>query len=656
MKSAKLCVFVAILMTGIVPAIAQTNPNEEQGLKPYDSWHGGDLDSVSMTTGGLALHIPLASFPQRGNLNLSFMVRHSTKQWYVKPAKYDQSGHIITPASWQPMANSGTQVVSSVDWWLQGSWWPDMGGNGGTNWTFGVMSPDGNTHNLGGDTNGATNGPTFPLRSFDATGLLYSNYQTLILPNGTRYTYPVNGLIMTGPPPSTSKLGIQATNIVDANGNQISIGANGWTDTMGRLIPGQGLPVQPGVSTTNLSTCPSGTTSAAIWAVPGIAGVDRIFKFCYSPVTLQTSFGINAQEYGPVSTPLITAIVLPDLTTMWTFAYDSYGDITRLGFPTGGSIVYTYTTAPGQCNMDTQISKSVASRTVDASDGTGGHTWSYTYVGQITATPIGNGQLQDNYSGTTKITSPAPDLNDTVHTIVNPLAGAFCNLYDTQVQYYQGSASAGILLKTVNTQYSGNVDWSRSSGVVADNIVPSQVTTTVGGKTTRIVNTSDTGNTVTQNYLLQAPAAIPVVFGGLMQKDEYDFSNSLVRSTVHHYLWQDNATYKTNNFISLPASSTAKDGAGSQIAQTTYTYDQGTPASSGIGTPTHVAPPAGATIRGNLTAISHWLNTTNTLIPSTATYFDTGMKATSADPLTRTTSYSYLPAFFGAYLTQTNLA
>lgn len=70
------------------------NPNEEQGLKPYDSWHGGDLDSVSMTTGGLALHVPLVSFPQRGNLDLSFMVRHSTKQWYVKPAKLDQSGHI----------------------------------------------------------------------------------------------------------------------------------------------------------------------------------------------------------------------------------------------------------------------------------------------------------------------------------------------------------------------------------------------------------------------------------------------------------------------------------------------------------------------------------------------------------------------------------
>src|SRR5258708_17946722 len=66
---------------GSVQVWAQSNPNEEQGLKPYDSWHGGDLDSVSLSNGGLVLHIPLASFPQRGNLDLSFMVRFSTKQW-----------------------------------------------------------------------------------------------------------------------------------------------------------------------------------------------------------------------------------------------------------------------------------------------------------------------------------------------------------------------------------------------------------------------------------------------------------------------------------------------------------------------------------------------------------------------------------------------
>lgn len=80
MKSAKLWMFVAVLMMGIVPAFAQTNVNEEQGMKPYDSWHGGDLDSISMTNRGLVLHIPLVSFPQRGNLDLSFFITQGRRR------------------------------------------------------------------------------------------------------------------------------------------------------------------------------------------------------------------------------------------------------------------------------------------------------------------------------------------------------------------------------------------------------------------------------------------------------------------------------------------------------------------------------------------------------------------------------------------------
>src|SRR5262249_48149427 len=141
-------------------------------------------------------------------------------------------------------------------------------------------------------------------------------------------------------------------------------------------------------------------------------------------------------EYGPASTALLNAIVLPDLT-IWTFSYDSYGDITTLGLPTGGSISYTYASRPtNNCGSSmTETSRWVTSRTVNANDGTGGHTWNYTYtVGAST-------------TGTTTVTGP--DGNDTVHMIVAPVPVASCNFYDSQVQYYQGSASSGMLLKTV---------------------------------------------------------------------------------------------------------------------------------------------------------------------------------------------------------------
>jgi RHS repeat-associated protein len=624
-----------VALFACIPAFAQSNPNEEQGLKPYDSWHGGDLDSISMTNGGLVLHIPLASFPQRGNLDLSFMVRFSNKQW----RKFMPPGGHVQP-SWQPAPNTGTQIVSSLDWWMQESASSETNSSGATTttWSRSVTSPDGNTHQFATlDTM-----PVYPLRSLDATGLLDLDTQTLILPNGTRYSYPnLADDTNTGPPPGTFLQGVPAATVTDANGNQVSIGASGWTDTIGRLIPGSspgtGLPVQPGVPTSDLSTCPAGTSSALVWNVPGVAGAMRTFKFCYSMVAISTQFG-GAREYtGSMS--LLTAIVLPDLT-LWTFAYDSYANVTRLGFPTNGSIAYTYAIGPYNCGTGTTKSLWATSRTVDANDGTGGHTWTYSY----SALPNPNPNLINSYSAAGLAVVTSPDGNDTVHYIATPASGS-CSGYVVQTQHYQGNHSSGTLLKTEQTQYSGNQVIPGASTAI--NVVPTQTSATLpGGQTSKVVLTHDPLGTNPDN--------VPVLVGSVLQKDEYDFSNTLVRSTLNHYLWQDNTTYKSNNFVTLPVSTTLKDGAGNQMAQTTMAYDQTAVTSSGVTTGL-VAPPAGGNIRGNATTASHWLNTNNSFTSSTATYFDTGMKASSTDPKGNTTAYTYLSAFAGAYMTQTNM-
>jgi hypothetical protein len=125
--------------------LAQTNVNEEQGMKLYDSWHGGDLDSISMTNRGLVLHIPLISFPQRGNLDLSFFITHSTKQWSVKPARYDLQGRLITHAKWvmNPGDSTmmGARVASSLDWTIQGSSsYDDISGQ--SSWSGAISAPE----------------------------------------------------------------------------------------------------------------------------------------------------------------------------------------------------------------------------------------------------------------------------------------------------------------------------------------------------------------------------------------------------------------------------------------------------------------------------------------------------------------------------------
>lgn len=623
-RSAILLLVVAFTVTF---GMCQSNVNEQQGLKPYDSLHGGDVDSVSLPSGSLSLHIGLAAFPQRGDIPLDFSLRYSSKAWQVKakPSCYNPNCNPTYTFSWQPTRGiSGAQIVSSLDWWIQTVATTDPSFNQT------VSSPDGNVHQLTGSSTSAT--PLYPSHSLDATGILQLDANTLVMSNGTRYSY-VNGI------GNNLFAGKQPSSVTDANGNQITISSSGWTDTMGRVIPGtanltgSNPQVQPGIPTSDLSTCPSGTSSAIVWNVPGVAGVSggiRTFKFCYSMVTLSTNFQQGSvTEFPPNNTSLLTAIVLPDLT-MWTLTYDSYGDITTLGFPTGGSISYTYATrAVPNCGADlTQTSRWVTSRTVNANDGTGGHTWNYSYT-----------------STTTTVTSP--EGNDTVHTLIAPVQSASCNLYDSQAQYFQGSSGSGTLLKTEATQFSGVASpYDVNGGPIAINVVPVQVTTTIGAKTSKIINTYDSGGTDANGN--------PYIFGNLLERDEYDFSNLLVRSTVNHYLWQDNATYKNNNFISLLASSTVRDGAGNQVAKASYGYDESTVAASGITTGL-VSPPAGGNVRGNATTVSHWLNTTNSFISGTATYFDTGMKATTTDPLNHTISYTYSPTFAGAYMTQTNL-
>ena len=55
-----------------VPLVSQTGPaptvDDQQGWVPYESYHGGDVDSVNLSNGKTQIDIPLVSYPQRGGL------------------------------------------------------------------------------------------------------------------------------------------------------------------------------------------------------------------------------------------------------------------------------------------------------------------------------------------------------------------------------------------------------------------------------------------------------------------------------------------------------------------------------------------------------------------------------------------------------------
>ncbi len=414
-----------------------------------------------------------------------------------------------------------------------------------------------------------------------------------------------------------------------------------YTDTLGRVI--QVPTAAP--STTDYTGC-TGTrpiSSAKVWTVPGPAGTSRTFKLCYVSIAIQTNFGTGVNEVSGTGT-FLQSVVLPNGTT-WTFEYDSrapsdpttvnYADLTKITFPTGGFISYTYVNVRNPwCSLacTVPVSRYVATRTVNANDGTGPHTWNYTWV----------------YSPNpwTQVTATAtdPQGNDAVHVMAYSTVG----FHETQRQIFQGSSAAATLLKTVIT------DWPtvNPNSSLAGWFAIRETTTWANGKTTKIERDYNT------------------TYGQVLAKREYDYGSGapgpLIRQTTETYLPLSNATYLANNLLDLISTQTVADGLSAQIAQTTYAYDESALISSGIATQHDSNPPTG-TARGNQTSVRRWLNSStvsttncpvsvgNGYLVNTRAYNDTGTVAQSVDACGHTTTFSYSSTFAGAYLTQTRL-
>src|SRR5258708_2209700 len=89
-------------------AMSQQNPNTDIGSQVAGSYHGGNLDSVSLANGNLSLHIPLISYPQRGkDLSLDFFIRYNNKG-FIGFATHDDSGGLTYRWLWR---GNGVEVV-----------------------------------------------------------------------------------------------------------------------------------------------------------------------------------------------------------------------------------------------------------------------------------------------------------------------------------------------------------------------------------------------------------------------------------------------------------------------------------------------------------------------------------------------------------------
>lgn len=460
----------------------------------------------------------------------------------------------------------------------------------------------------------------------------------------------------------------------DPDGNLITYSiTSGWTDTNGRSIPP--VPIPGGSNSTDTTGCqgPLTTASAFLWDIPGPGGTTQM-KVCYADVSVQTDFESTTEEDNPGgSVPMIQSLVLYNGTSWatsvaWIFGYDdrnpgdpstiNYGSLTSVTLPTGGTITYTYATrSNANTTGATTFSRGVTSKIVNANDNTGPHKWLYSL----------------SYSGwgaTNIITDPLG--NDTVYTLTG-LGNTF-SFYPTEVDYYQGSHSAGTLLKTMQTNYQfttlpkGTTSCSQDLPTTV-NVAPIRVIT-IWPNGQQAKTETDLDSSLSLNF--GSSSGYTVSYGNSIHKREYDYGpgapGSLLRTTITSYLAFSNSTYLANNMLSLRSSVQVQDGSGTQRELTNYSFDEGSPATSNISTQ-HTTPPY-ANARGLLTSSHKWLNgnavattdcpisVSNGYVVSYNSYFDTGTLYQATDQcgssvgaIHHTTTYSYSSTYAGAYPT-----
>jgi len=686
MPKAIVACFIALLFSGLV--YSQTEPNLETGIKPYGSYHGTDVDTVSIMNGNVTVHIPFPQeYPQRGALHEGMTQISHSKGWHLTA---------IPPtggSAWAPdrsLMGAVDNLHPAHQRTLQ-----QFTASGQTFQTVmkdALVTWDGSTHKL----MDVSSGRQLAFEAVDGSGWhvsvanpnQYGIPQTAVITDRTGTQYTVPQYQPAAPPciPSTSG-GVSApgghpmllypnsvglpdastfsclmsggvTQVTDANGNTFtSSPSTGITDTLGKSTSSIPLSIEvegysaPVIQSSNPPGCLGAFSfygSSAI-TYPAANGRTNQILVCYANFTIQTSFGFSSAIEYPSSIagenpifPLISSIVLPDGST-WTFNYDAYGNTTFIGLPLGGSISYQWATvAFPSVSGNAPVSRAVTQRTITDNNGNS-YIWKYAWMTSQ------NNPASENGTYTNVVTDPLG--NDTAHVFTN-YGGSF---YETDTQSFQGLYTSGQLLKEVVTGYQVTTAGDGNDGDLFT-VLPNSIQTTVypSGKTSLVQKSYDAA--------LTDPTSGTTSYGKVITEKQYDWGTSspgpLLNEIDTTYEWQVDSTYLTAHFLDLPASVIVKDGNGCSLSETDYTYDEAaylTP--SGIATQ-HVSPPSSK--RGNLTTVTKWLAPagscnpkSGTAVPTHTNWFDTGEVNQQIDALGRATTYSYDSAYVGAFPTQT---
>jgi YD repeat-containing protein len=343
------------------------------------------------------------------------------------------------------------------------------------------------------------------------------------------------------------------------------------------------------------------------------------------PINLATQFGQGGDYSGTLLA--VQSISFPDGSS-YQFQYDSYGQITSMTLPTGGQVTYGYTntTSPNQVN------RWLTSRIV------AGNTWAFSPVFTSCTTPCNPLTVTVTTPPYSDGTATASDNHAYSFFFASPNGGG--GVWPAQIQYFRGAAS-GVPIVTLTKEYDNGTNNScqHPMGNALTTVLIRETVTWPAGSATMSKKAEYCYDTYGLNLITKKMWDYQPN-GNFAAAPDQEIDN------VYHTDPTADAAYINANLLSLLKTSTTL-GAGTQVAQSSFGYDETGFQPSGISTH-HVAPAASL---GNQTSVTKWLNTGGSVTSSTK-WFDTGEVYQSIDPLLHTTTLTYDPAFAGAYLTK----
>ncbi len=588
------------------------------GTPPFGSFGGGPFDIVNL-----------------GNLNTHFDIPVIQKAGRGAPYTYTLS---YDNTVWTPVTSSGTRTWTAA---------PNYGWNFQVpQYAFGYVSSK---------TITSYQQPCNPPGNMTPVNVAIYGYFSYIDGKNTAHAFPtdfyvsyqsISGCNLSVPPTSGSSVAIDnsgytinawgvstgaGASITGSNGKLVNLyqTSSSTTDANGNEVTsvtgsGATMVVTDTLGQTVLTV--SGTNPVLLaYAAPNTptSGVSAEYKINYTAFNIKTNFNCSGVVDPTINgAMLISSIDLPDGTS-YQFTYESNGSyktgrLASVTLPTLGSISYAYPGANDGVNCNDGSTLGMT-RTLSSPGGE----WTY-------ARAPGSGS-----AWTTTVTSP-PDPVNTPNsandvTVINFVQdnGGTQNFYETQRMAYQGSAS-GTPLLTATTCY--NANYSNCGSLTSFTAPPSQTDayTQLGSGGIRL-------SEVKYNAY------------GLPTDDmEYDYGVALnVTPAPSKRVRETATTYAslTNGIVNAPATVIVSDWSSTSavtVSSTSYTYDQGTPATTS-GTPQHVSITGS---RGNLTTLATQANSTTTLY-QVFSYYDTGNLKTVTDRGTTTsgganvTTYTY---------------